>query len=289
MPVLNARPFLEGCLNALESQSYPKDCYEVIVVDNGSKEDITGFEAKYAHVITAFEGFPTSYAARNKGVSMARGEVLAFTDADCIPSEDWIEKGVGHLLKEPNCGLVAGKIEFVFKKNGDPNLIELYDSVSYLQQKKSVEMLKFGATANLFTFKKVFEAVGTFDGSLTSSGDMEWGRRVHEHGYKQIYAEDVRISHPAMNSMAQLRKKMIRLAGGHYIFYKQERLSLSRFILQMAIDMAHGTKNAISIFQDARLDGVKQKMLVFLIRVCLKYFSTLEKIRLRLGGKPRRE
>jgi cellulose synthase/poly-beta-1,6-N-acetylglucosamine synthase-like glycosyltransferase len=46
---------------------------------------------------------------------MARGEIVAFTDSDCIPATDWIEKGVDNLLRIPNCGLVAGEIAVFFK------------------------------------------------------------------------------------------------------------------------------------------------------------------------------
>lgn len=167
IPVLNDSERLEICLNALEQQTYPKDLYEVIVVDNGSTENLEVLVNKFTQASFTCETQVGSYAARNKGISIARGEVLAFTDSDCIPDPNWLETGVKHLLSVPNCGLVAGKIEMFFK-DSNPTSVELYDSSTFLQQKKYVEEDKYGTTANLFTFKKVFEDIGYFNDELKS-------------------------------------------------------------------------------------------------------------------------
>ena len=111
IPVYNDGERLRSCLQALAQQTYPTDCYEVIVVDNGSdaRANIQGIVQQFEGTISEFESTPGSYAARNKGISIAKGEIIAFTDADCIPTSNWIEKGVAHLQETVNCGLVGGK------------------------------------------------------------------------------------------------------------------------------------------------------------------------------------
>ena len=190
----------------------------MIVVDNGSDKDraIEGLVAQFGQAIASYESFPGSYAARNKGISLAKGDVIAFTDADCIPAPNWIENGVRNLLQVPNCGLVAGKIEIFFKNPNQLTTVELYESIMALPQKEFLEKHQYGATANVFTFISVIEKVGLFDATLKSSGDVEWGRRVFLCGYKQIYAQDTCVEHPARYSFSQLYKKTIRYAGGHY-------------------------------------------------------------------------
>ena len=114
IPVLDNIVGLRKTLFALDNQIYDAR-YEVIVVDNGSTQDLTAVVSEFARAKLIYEQRPGSYIARNKGISIARGEILAFTDSDCIPAFDWLAKGVEQLLSVENCGLVAGKIDFFYQ------------------------------------------------------------------------------------------------------------------------------------------------------------------------------
>jgi glycosyltransferase involved in cell wall biosynthesis len=183
IPVFNNIEALIICLQALENQTYPPNLYEVIVVDNGFDDNLEDLITQFKQARFTSESRPGSYAARNQGIAIAKGEILAFTDSDCIPNQDWLANGIKYLLSVPNCGLVAGKINFFYQNPQSPTAIEIYDSVTFLDQKKYIEKHHYGATANLFTFKKVFEKVGFFNCNLKSGGDKEWGKRVFSHGY----------------------------------------------------------------------------------------------------------
>ncbi|HAX77406.1 MAG TPA: glycosyl transferase family 2, partial [Cyanobacteria bacterium UBA11372] len=211
VPVYNDAERLKICLAALENQTYPKYLYEVIVVDNGSDQaqDIKGVVAKFKCAIATYESIPGSYAARNQGISLAKGEVIAFTDSDCIPAPDWIENGVKNLLQVPNCGLVAGKIEIFCKNPEKPTPIELYESITAFPQQQLLETKKGAATGNLFTFKNVIDRVGVFNANLKSNGDLEWGYRVYSAGYQQVYADDTCVAHPARSSFKELYKRTV--------------------------------------------------------------------------------
>lgn len=182
IPVCNDAERLEVCLRALEAQTYPTATYEIIVVDNGSAASIEPVVARYAHARACFEQHPGSYAARNKGLSLARGEVIAFTDSDCIPTPDWLERGVTKLLGDPTCGMIGGRIDVFCRTPGRPTSAELYDCTRGLLQRKYIEVRGFGATANVFTRRRILDAVGTFDATLKSCGDVEWGHRVAAAG-----------------------------------------------------------------------------------------------------------
>ncbi|MEI6331181.1 MAG: glycosyltransferase family A protein [Pseudanabaena sp. ELA645] len=165
IPVYNDSEPLKICLEALENQTYPKDLYEVIVVDNGSDatQDIKRLVSHFDQAETFYESFPSSYAARNKGLQKAKGQIIAFTDADCIPDPNWIQNGVRNLLQVPNCGLVAGKIDIFFRDSHRPTAIELYESIIDFDQEYFLKNSCFGMTANIFTFKEVIENVGDFN------------------------------------------------------------------------------------------------------------------------------
>ncbi|MDA2918273.1 glycosyltransferase [Desulfobacterota bacterium AH_259_B03_O07] len=286
IPVLNDSERLKTCLRSLENQSYPKSKYEVIVVDNGSEEDIFALAEIFGVATFTRETFRSSYAARNKGISMAKGDVIAFTDSDCIPAEDWIENGVANLLRIANCGLVAGKIEIFFRNPLKPTAVELYESVIAFPQELYVEVQKFGATANLFTFKSVIDRVGAFNDKLKSGGDVDWGNRVFSIGLKLTYADDTIILHPSRNSLNNLYKKHIRIAGGHYELIKENRkhgfVNLISNILEEIFPTRIAIKLIISNEKFKKLN-FKQKMKVILVGISARYFRGFEKIRLQFG------
>ena len=288
IPVYNDVERLKICLAALENQTYPKDLYEVIVVDNASDEaqDIKGVVAKFSCAIATYESLPGSYAARNKGISLAKGDAIAFTDSDCIPHCDWIENGVKNLLVVPNCGLVAGKIKIFCKNPEKPTPVELYESITAFPQQKLLEEHKGGATANVFTFKHVIEQVGVFDPNMKSNGDLEWGKRVYLAGYQQIYADDTCVEHPARSSLAQLYQRTIRLAGGLYdLKIKKEPSSLKRnitFVKNLVQNLIPPLNFVANAFLDSRLKSI-EKIKISSVMFFVRYVTLWELIRIKLG------
>jgi glycosyltransferase involved in cell wall biosynthesis len=283
IPVFNDSDRLKLCLQALEAQTYPKELYEVIVVDNGSDEPIETVVNQFHQASLSYEGERGSYAARNKGISIAKGEILAFTDSDCIPAANWLETGVTHLVSAPNYGLVAGRIDVFFRDPTCPTAVELYDHVTYFQQKQYVEEHQYGATANLFTFKRRFTEVGYFNPKLKSGGDMEWGKRVVSLGYLAHYAESSCVAHPARSSLDQLYKKIIRTSRGHYELSKFRNEDNRSFWIQFITDLSGLRPPLRSLFRkvisDKKLKNNQQKAQVFLIALFVHYVKFIEKIR----------
>jgi GT2 family glycosyltransferase len=225
IPTYNDRDRLYLCLQALEKQSYPRDRYEVVVVDNGSdsplaQEDLPGF-----NITVAVQTTGGSYAARNAGIRIAKGEVLAFTDSDCIPGAGWIESGTQALLRQPNCGLVAGRIEVFYADPANPTSVELYEKAVAFRQQFNLETSKYAATANLFTFRRVMERVGNFHELMVSGGDTEWGNRVADAGYTMTYSHDAVVRHPARASFDDLRRKIVRVAYGNLSLHRGRSIS----------------------------------------------------------------
>ena len=212
VPVYNDAARLTLCLEALAVQDYP--AFEVIVVDNGSADDGVARVCEAFGVTCVVEPKVGSYAARNRGASLAEGEVLAFTDADCIPEVQWLREGVTRFLETPRCGLVAGRIRVFAQDPARPTTVELFEVALAFPQKTHVENSRYGATANVFTSRAVFADVGPFNERLKSGGDKQWGQRVAAAGYALVYAHGACIRHPARRTFAELRKKARRTVGG---------------------------------------------------------------------------
>ena len=258
VPVYNDLERLRMCLEALANQTYPGNRYEIIVVNNDPSENIEPHIVHFDNVRVICESHRGSYAARNKGILDAKGAVVAFTDSDCIPSRDWIENGVKNLLGQQNVGLVAGRIEVLVSDPENPTAIELYEQVTAFQQQKYIEKFRFGATANLFTFKHIIEEVGCFNDKLLSSGDFEWGNRVFAAGHKQIFAHDACVLHPARKTFRQRFKKRMRIIRGKYESASLG-FSLRVFVRRLVSPVIEAEEILCKGKYDKRLKGKKQK------------------------------
>lgn len=211
IPVYNDSERLKICLDAIEAQDYPDDLYEVVVIDNASKEPVAPVTDQYARVKLVYEGQPGPDVARNTGLAHAKGDYFAFTDSDCIPYPDWLRRGVRKLLENPEVGLVGGRVDVFPKDPHNLTLVELYESVFAFPTQYNITDHHFMPTCNMFTMRRVFDQVGEFDPDLKTPGDEEWGQRVHSHGLAQIYDNDVAIRHPARNTYQALHKKIKRI------------------------------------------------------------------------------
>lgn len=207
IPVFNDGDHLRRCLDLLQHQTL--QAHEIIVIDNNSSEDIASLCGTFPVVKYCRESKQGSYAARNRGVEIATGQIIAFTDADCLPSREWLERGVNALAE---ADLVAGHIEFCFKSHR-PTPIEYVDALSHLRQ-HDYALHGYAATANAFTRREWFDKIGGFRDDLLSLGDREWGQRLTAAGGRVVYCADAIVLHPARLSMRSLLKK-VRLQADH--------------------------------------------------------------------------
>jgi glycosyltransferase AglI len=198
-------------MEALRSQTIPGDQFEVIWIDDASRDGGGVWLREHlppAWHLLQFAESRGSYAARNAGVEAAASENLAFTDVDCRPHSDWLEKGLAGLTVAPR---VAGQVHLLLSNS--PSIAELVDADRFLRQRRNAHD-GFAATANLFVRRATFDAVGGFDGSLRSGGDQEFGWRCSQAGVPIHYAERAVVSHAARKSVLDLLRKSRRVGFG---------------------------------------------------------------------------
>ena len=293
IPHKNDSQRLSKCLEALNNQNYPRDLYEIIVIDNGSnkkhKESLELFVSKY-DIVLLDEKKEGSYSARNTGLRNSKGNYIAFTDADCIPNFDWIRKGLKGFHHNKKCGLLGGNIKLYYKKINKPNIYEIHETLFGYKQSKYIDKFKFAATANVFTSMKIINDVGNFNEDMFSSGDREWGVRVHESGYKIVYDEEVIIKHPARNSFKQLLKKRKRTAGGEYLFRRIKGQSNNKIFIDNTFSMLRNPMNILNIikredYHQYRSKKTRYKVLLLFLALNFVYFIEIYKC--ILGSSPK--
>lgn len=210
VPVRNGERGLPALLSALEGQTATRTSYEVLVIDDASTDASAQIAAAspVARVLRqATRGGP--YVARNRGLREARGRFLAFTDGDCRPAPDWIERGIAALA---DTEIAAGRVEMPLGEN--PTLAELLDCAQNLDQENYVAVEGFGVTANLWVRREVFDRVGTFNENFTRGGDTDFGKRATAAGVSLAYRRDVAVTHPPRHTAREVAAKAWTMGFG---------------------------------------------------------------------------
>jgi glycosyltransferase involved in cell wall biosynthesis len=88
----NEEKLLPRCLEALQKQNYPKEKFEIIVVDNNSKDQTAAIARKYGARVFSYTEIQGCGATRQYGTEQAKGSIIVFTDPDCLPAPDWLTK-----------------------------------------------------------------------------------------------------------------------------------------------------------------------------------------------------
>lgn len=223
IPVYNGAAVIGPCLDAVLQQELPRETYEVIVVDNGSTDGTVDVVRRYP-VRLATEGVRSSYAARNAGIRLARGAVLAFTDADCRPSHQWLSAAIEMLAH--GADMVGGRIKQDLHDRGNP--WEQYDRLVFLNQRLYVTY-GWAATANLIVRRALFERVGPF--RVGESGyDQEWCLRAVAQGARLRYSTHAMVRHLTRKRFSEMAARLRRVnTAATYPAYQQfQRLRRSR-------------------------------------------------------------
>lgn len=207
IPHYNDLPGLKRCLDALDHQSIEKERYEVIVADNQSlvgQDIIMGLiNGRARLVIVAERG---AGPARNGGVNAASGDVLAFIDADCIPSKHWLEYGLTALERYD---VVGGHVSVLVEQPDCMTGAEAFESVFAFNFAQYIEKKGFAGSGNMFVKRVNFDAVGGFRKEI--SEDVDWCRRACALGLTLGYASSAEVGHPARSDWYQLLTKWKRV------------------------------------------------------------------------------
>ena len=215
IPVFNQRLALETCLAALAEQSHDSSDIHVFVVDNGSTQPIKDVVDRFAFARYLQEDKPGSYSARNKALSLTKQHAyIGFTDADCIPDQNWVKNAVSK-LHAPQTHALGGHVD-VFSQHSPPSVCELYEILFSFPQHAYVEKAHFSVTANFFIDQHTLHTLGLFNDALLSGGDAEYGYRLKLEGITLLYAPDVIVKHPARSSIKSIMQKDKRKVGGSY-------------------------------------------------------------------------
>lgn len=198
--VHNRAAMLNDCFRGIAAQTLPKDRFEVVLIDNCSTEELQPVldEARSAlglRIVTARTAQDRGPApARNMGVGLASGRIIAFTDSDCRPTPRWLELGLA-AFDEPGVSMVSG-----------PVLPKPEQSATFFSKLSFVTAAEHPTfpTANLMLRRDVFNALGGFDAALsfrdpfkraTECADTDLAWRIIEAGHQRRFVREAVMHH----------------------------------------------------------------------------------------------
>ncbi len=195
IPAFNAAASICACLDSLSAQKTDRD-FEVIVVDDASTDDLSFITAKYSQklrlqlLILQTNSGPG--AARNAGARTATGWILLFTDADCVPAPDWLEKMLAPMA-DPEVIGVKGVYQ-TFQNDLWARLAQLEFEERY-EKLASHDEIDFIDTYSGAYRKSAFMAADGFNTELRQNEDVDLAFRLKKSGARFIFAPEAKVAH----------------------------------------------------------------------------------------------
>ncbi len=199
IPTYNRPEQLAICLLACSRLDYPRDRFEVIVVDDGGTMPVDEVVNQFHAFLTLKllrQGNAGPATARNMGATEATGEFLVFTDDDCAPAPNWLQALAAQFVASPDCA-VGGQTVNTLMHNLYSTASQLLISYLFSYYNAVPHAARFFPSSNLALPAKRFRAIGGFDVTYPRAAgeDRELCDRWLYHGYRMIYATQAVVYH----------------------------------------------------------------------------------------------
>jgi glycosyltransferase involved in cell wall biosynthesis len=209
VPTHNRLSLLKQTLACLDQQTYPSCDYEVIVVDDGSDDGTADYLHQLAlkgDLLYLTQGQKGPAAARNAGVHIAKGEIIAFTDDDCLPEPDWLAVLTESYRKSPDqLVAVGGRINNI----REGHWLQLFYAVQNRHFENKSERPAYLDTANASFRRTTFLEIGGFNEDIpfASGEDIDFSFRLTAVGYKLQLNEQAVVWHIGRTSLRGMVKQ----------------------------------------------------------------------------------
>ncbi|MCC6347495.1 MAG: glycosyltransferase [Nitrospirales bacterium] len=215
--VYNDERHIGACLRSLAHQTYPRERYEIIAVDDGSTDNSGRAMREAEGVLCLRQENRGPSAARNHGVLHARGEIVVFTDSDSEAAPDWLEKIVQTYRQaaSPRIAAVGGRQkghpeDDPFARKVDAFLTAVGFIGDYVKSFDSVREVSHNASCNASYRADILRAAGGFREGLFPGEDVDLDRRLRDRGYALLFTPDAVVCHHRVDTRKRWRRMLFR-------------------------------------------------------------------------------
>lgn len=229
--VYNRAREIGACLDSLLSLAYPESRYEIIVVDDGSRDNtadvVSGYDVK---LITLSENHGQS-AARNRGVEAAKGEIVAFIDSDCIAEPEWLGDLVP-FFQDPRTVLVGGYVASFYRDS----MLDRYEEVKSPLNMGEEMVVGIGAesdfyvpTCNMLVRREQYLQIGGLNEDQRVGEDVDLCWRLKEQGRRLLYVPKGRVKHKHRNRFMEGFKRRFQYGVSEPMLYLAHESAAKRY------------------------------------------------------------
>jgi GT2 family glycosyltransferase len=256
IPTWNRAVLLADCVAALKMQDYPRDRFEIIIVDDGSNDATPDLgrrleDGSLPKVVYLRQERKGPNAARNKGISAACGDPICLVDDDVDTPRRWLKELVTGAYRHPEAGAVGGPIRLRLEGTtprfcGREPLVGEAEFDLGSEERPVREVVSANMAVRVWALREV----GLFDETLPIYGDeLEWERRLTRAGRAILYIPAASLWHrrtaPDLKLSKLLRKYLRR--GTHYVVFARrvgelESLSVWVVLRKLVSSLAHAVR-----------------------------------------------
>jgi glycosyltransferase involved in cell wall biosynthesis len=194
IPAYNAKSTIGLCLEGLMDQTIPSETYEIIVVDDDSIDGTSEVVEKFGNVKLLKQPHCGPAAARNYGAKYSLGEILLFTDADCVPAKDWVERMIAPFQELDIVGVKGTYLSHQSSIISRFVQIEYEDKYKRMRRDKYIDFID---TYSAGYRRDIFLANDGFDMRFSAAcvEDQEFSFRLARQGYKMLFVPEAHVYH----------------------------------------------------------------------------------------------
>ena len=230
IPVLNMGRTVRSTLESLMRLDYPRENLEIIVVDGKSRDNTRKIVEEYPVRLVDQEGKGLN-AARNTGIKYSSGEILAYTDGDCVVPRDWAKKIVEN-FRDPFIGFVGGTMDgydrtSILSNYVDESLFQSKPGFRIRIEATDLKLMQFPAGANMAFRRKALARVKFFDENITYGfDDLQPVEAMGFKGFRIVLDPEVNILHQHRSTLPELLKQHFNYGRGGSLLIIHKRASI---------------------------------------------------------------
>jgi glycosyltransferase involved in cell wall biosynthesis len=215
VPCYNSQWYVRSCLKALLEQSYPRDRYQVLLVNNRSTDRSAEFAREFPTVVILEASKQGSYAARNVGVGAATGRILAFTDSDCEVCPTWLEQ-IAAAMQHEDTAVVLGARRFARETLLLSTLADYEMEKARYVFSQDDPSLYYGYTNNMAVRRGVYQRVGPFVEISRGADVILVSRVLQAYGCDSVkFLPELLVRHMEIGRWFEWHRKLFLYGRGY--------------------------------------------------------------------------